>query len=281
VCGAGAAVAMAGHLVIVNGRASGLPPLRPRPPDGTILPCAAGHGGWLADGWARAPGKIVCVGRNYREHADELGHTLTPEPLLFLKPPSAVIGMARPSSCPACPRPLRIDYEGELVAIIGRPSGTPRRGRPGGVGGYTCGNDVTARDIQAAEEQWTRPRVRHLLRPRTASCQLGPLGCRDHHPGQWRGPPAGPHPGDGGGVGELLAYISRCMTLEPATPSSPGHRRGRSLHDGDVVEVEIEGIGCSATRSSARAEGPICQLSATGPTVYRCDHREPTSRRMA
>src|ERR1039458_7591535 len=173
------------------------------------------EGGWRMGGLER-PGKIVCVGRNYREHVDELGHTLTPEPLLFLKPPSAVIGDGDAIVLPRLPVSLaRIDYEGELVAIIGRPlrHASPEAALEA-VRGYTCGNDVTARDIQAVEEQWTRAKGFDTF------CALGP------------------------GV----------VTLTPPTwGSPPGTRAGVGpLHDGDVVEVEIEGIG--VLRNLVRSE---------------------------
>ena len=104
------------------------------------------------------PGKIVCVGRNYRAHADELGHRLPAEPLLFLKPPSAVIGQGDAIVLPRLPQHLsRVDHEGELVAIIGRAIRQVSASVAlEAVAGYACGNDVTARDLQNAEDQWTR-----------------------------------------------------------------------------------------------------------------------------
>jgi 2-keto-4-pentenoate hydratase/2-oxohepta-3-ene-1,7-dioic acid hydratase in catechol pathway len=202
------------------------------------------------------PGKIVCVGRNYREHVDELGHVLPRDPLLFLKPPSSVIGDGDAIVLPRLPAALaRIDYEGELVAIIGRPlrHATPEAALEA-VRGYTCGNDVTARDVQAAEEQWTRAKGFDTF------CSLGPRV-------------AGLDPGDTGivtrvngeirqqartgemvvGVGALLAYISECMTLEPGDAVFTGTPAGVGpLHDGDVVEVEVEGVG--VLRNPVRAE---------------------------
>jgi len=193
------------------------------------------------------PGKIVCVGRNYGAHVAELGHERPPEPLLFLKPPSAVIGPGDPIVLPRLPPQLsRVDYEGELVAIVGR---RLRHASPEaalqGVDGYTCGNDVTARDIQNAEDQWTRAKGFDSF------CPLGPEPVRlepsdllitTRVNGESR---QSARTGDMlVGVGELLSYISRCMTLEPGDAVFTGTPAGVGpLHDGDVVEVEIEGIG--------------------------------------
>jgi 2-keto-4-pentenoate hydratase/2-oxohepta-3-ene-1,7-dioic acid hydratase in catechol pathway len=196
------------------------------------------------------PGKIVCVGRNYREHAEELGNALPPEPLLFLKPPSAVVGPGDAIVLPRLPAHLaRVDHEGELVAIVGR---TLRHATPdealAGVRGYTCGNDVTARELQRAEDQWTRAKGFDTF------CPLGPeivaldpadLEIATTVNGEVR--QLGRSREMVHSVGDLLAYISRCMTLEPGdavftgTPSGVG-----PLHDGDLVEVTIQGIGTLA-----------------------------------
>ena len=207
------------------------------------------------DGLER-PGKIVCVGRNYREHADELGHTITSDPLLFMKPPSAVIGEGDAIVLPRLPPHLsRIDYEGELVAIIGRPlrHSTPEAAAAA-VRGYTCGNDVTARDIQAAEEQWTRAKgfdTFCALGPRVVALDPGDVELVTRVNGEVR---QRARTRDlVVGVGALLAYISRCMTLEPGDAVFTGTPAGVGpLRDGDVVEVEIEGIGI--LRNPVRAE---------------------------
>ena len=101
------------------------------------------------------PGKIVAVGRNYADHARELGNQVPAEPLLFLKPPSAVIGAGEAIVLPA--QSVQVEHEGELVAIIGRRlrGGDPQEALDA-VAGYTCGNDVTARDLQNSDSQWTR-----------------------------------------------------------------------------------------------------------------------------
>jgi 2-keto-4-pentenoate hydratase/2-oxohepta-3-ene-1,7-dioic acid hydratase in catechol pathway len=207
-------------------------------------------------GGLERPGKVVCVGRNYREHADELGHTLTPEPLLFLKPPSAVIGDGDAIVLPRLPAALsRIDYEGELVAIIGRPlHHASAETALDAVRGYTCGNDVTARDIQAAEEQWTRAKgfdTFCALGPRVTALDPSDVEIVTRVNGDVR--QQGRTREMVVGVGELLAYISRCMTLEPGDAVFTGTPAGVGpLRDGDVVEVEIEGIG--VLRNPVRSE---------------------------
>jgi len=198
-------------------------------------------------GGLERPGKIVCVGRNYREHVDELGHTLTPEPLLFLKPPSAVIGDGDAIVLPRLPAALaRVDYEGELVAIIGSPlRHASAAAALAAVRGYTCGNDVTARDIQAAEEQWTRAKgfdTFCALGPVVAALDPSDVGITTRVNGEIR--QRGRTREMVVGVGALLAYISECMTLGEGDAVFTGTPAGvGSLEDGDVVEVEIEGVG--------------------------------------
>ncbi|MGD0834192.1 MAG: fumarylacetoacetate hydrolase family protein [Candidatus Dormibacteria bacterium] len=202
------------------------------------------------------PGKIVCVARNYREHADELGHTVTESLLLFLKPPSSVIGDGEAIVLPRLPAHLsRIDYEGELVAVIGRllRHATPEDALAA-VRGYTCGNDVTARDLQVTEELWTRAKGFDTF------CALGPeivpadasdlaIATRVNGETVQRGRTSQMMVP----VAELLAFISECMTLEPGDAVFTGTPAGVGpLHDGDVVEVEIEGIG--VLRNPVRAE---------------------------
>jgi 2-keto-4-pentenoate hydratase/2-oxohepta-3-ene-1,7-dioic acid hydratase in catechol pathway len=192
------------------------------------------------------PTKVVAVGQNYAAHAAELGSSVPAEPLLFLKPPSAVIG---PNRAILYPRHLstQVDYEAELAVVIGRQA---YRVRPAEAAqyilGYTCANDVTARDLQRRDGQWTRSKSFDTF------CPLGPwivpgldvsdLGIRCRVNGQLRQ--------DGRtsdmvfGVDELVAYVSAVMTLSPGdviltgTPSGIG-----PLEPGDRVAVEIDGIG--------------------------------------
>src|SRR5580698_5804368 len=102
------------------------------------------------------PSKIVCVGRNYRDHASEMGNDVPPEPLIFLKPPSAIIAPEEPIVMPAISK--RVDYEGEIGVIIGRTCSQLAEGDSAMpyLAGFTCVNDVTARDLQKSDGQWTR-----------------------------------------------------------------------------------------------------------------------------
>jgi len=191
------------------------------------------------------PGKIVAVGKNYLDHVREMGGDQpADEPILFMKPPSAVIGDGEAILLPA--QSERVDYEGELVAIVGeRLRNVDAAAALRGVRGYCCGNDVTARDLQAKDGQWTRAKGFDTF------CALGPLA-------------EGVDPADLGivtkvngeirqqsrtsllitPVGELLAYISRVMTLEPGDAVFTGTPAGVGpLSEGDVVEVEIERVG--------------------------------------
>jgi 2-keto-4-pentenoate hydratase/2-oxohepta-3-ene-1,7-dioic acid hydratase in catechol pathway len=191
------------------------------------------------------PTKIVCVGRNYAEHAKELGNEAPAEPLLFLKPPSAVI--AHEATIVRPPQSQRVDFEGELAIVIGREA---RQVKADAwreyVRGFTCGNDVTARDLQKKDGQFTRAKGFDTF------CPLGPhietdldvsdLAVRTRVNGEIRQ--------DGRtsqmifSCGALVEYITAIMTLVPGdviltgTPSGVG-----PLSSGDVVEVEVEGIG--------------------------------------
>ena len=201
------------------------------------------------------PGKIIGVGRNYLDHSFERGGSGPPAiPILFLKPPSAVIGDGDDIVLPAGAG--RIDYEGELVAVVGQ---RLRRATPeqalAGVAGYTCGNDVTARDVQDAEPQWARAKgfdTFAAMGPKLAS-GLDPSGLQivTRVNGEIR--QSGSTADLLRPVGELLSYISCCMTLEPGDAVFTGTPAGIGpLSDGDVVEVEISGIGI--LRNVARAE---------------------------
>jgi 2-keto-4-pentenoate hydratase/2-oxohepta-3-ene-1,7-dioic acid hydratase in catechol pathway len=196
----------------------------------------------------KTPGKIVCVGRNYAEHAAELGNALPAEPLLFLKPPSSVIGHGDAVVLP--PESERVEHEGEIAVVIGRRIKRVSEAEAlAGIAGITCANDVTARDLQRRDGQWTRAKGFDTfcpLGPRVVPLsELPPLDqlevvCRVNGEVRQQGRArdmAFPIP-------FLLAYISRIMTLEPGdviltgTPSGVG-----PLRPGDVVEVEIPGVG--------------------------------------
>src|SRR3954464_12578340 len=117
------------------------------------------------------PSKIVCVGRNYREHASELGNEVPKEPLIFFKPPSAVIGPDAPIKLPPAELTQRVDYEGELGVVIGsRCRNLSEKDYPMAyVRGFTCVNDVTARDMQKKDSQWTRAKGFDTF------CPVGPI----------------------------------------------------------------------------------------------------------
>jgi len=182
-----------------------------------------------------APSKIVAVGRNYADHAKELGNEAPAEPILFLKPPSALLPpdgtIVRP------PQSQRVDFEGELAIVIGD---------AGSVLGYTCANDVTARDLQKKDVQFTRAKSFDTFLP------LGPCIATDVAPNDLRISTRvnGETRQDGRtsmmvfDCAFLIAYISSVMTLLPGDVILTGTPAGVGpLAAGDVVEVSIEGIG--------------------------------------
>ncbi len=193
------------------------------------------------------PGKLVCVGRNYREHAKELGNPVPEALLTFLKPPSTVIGPGERIVRPAITE--RLDYEGELAIVIGKQCRHIREGedvRPY-IRGYTCANDVTARDIQRADNQWTRGKGFDTF------CPLGPIVSDELDP--WKGVRVqtrvnGELKQDGNtgqfifSIEEILRYITRVMTLYPGDLIPTGTPAGvGQLKAGDTVEVRVEGVG--------------------------------------
>lgn len=192
-----------------------------------------------------APSKIVCVGRNYGAHAKELGNEVPKEPLLFMKPPSSLLAPGGTLLLP--PESERVEHEAELAVVIGtRGRRIPVARALDHVFGYTIACDVTARDLQKKDGQWTR------AKGFDGFCPVGPevvqgvdpgsLGVRLRVNGQTRQ--------DGNtrdmvfDVATLVAYISNVMTLEPGDLILTGTPEGVGpLVDGDSVEVEIEGIG--------------------------------------
>ena len=192
------------------------------------------------------PSKIVCVGRNYPEHAIELGNEVPKEPLIFLKPPSSVIGPDEPILLPDVAK--RVDYEGEIGVVIGemlrRPS--EREDLYRYILGYTCLNDVTARDIQKRDVQFTRSKSFDTF------CPIGPLietqldlasvaletrvngDCKQiGHTSEMLFP-----------IEVIIRWIGRVMTLLPGDVIATGTPPGvGALNAGDVVEVIVSGIG--------------------------------------
>jgi len=191
------------------------------------------------------PSKIVCVGRNYVDHAKELGNEVPKAPLLFLKPPSAIIADGEPIVLPGASS--RVEHEAEIGVVIGRRLrhvSEPEAER--GIGGFVCLNDVTARDLQKSDGQWSRakgfdsfcpigPRVAEGLDWRELEV-VGRVNGEERQRGRSRDM-VFPIP-------VLLAYISRIMTLEPGDLVATGTPAGVGpLSAGDVVEVEIPGVG--------------------------------------
>ncbi|MEX2531517.1 MAG: fumarylacetoacetate hydrolase family protein [Gemmatimonadota bacterium] len=204
------------------------------------------------------PSKVVCVGRNYLAHARELGSEIPTRPLLFLKPPSAIIRAGDPIHLPADVG--RVDFEGEIAFVVGKRARHVPKGEGWGYISYVLpANDITARELQRAEDQWTRAKgfdsFLPLGRPVPISevpiealsvttrlngevVQDAPLSDAVFSPGL------------------LVEYVSRTMTLEPGdliltgTPSGVG-----PLRPGDEVEVTVAGVGSVAN--------PV--VAATGP----------------
>ena len=193
-----------------------------------------------------APSKVVCVGRNYVEHAAELGNKMPDEPLLFLKAPSAIIGDGDNIQLP--PQSQQVEHEGELGVVIGKTARNVRDDEDplSYVLGYTCVNDVTARDLQRKDVQFTRGKSFDTF------CPVGPMIVTDLSPGKLTvttrvngvvkqngntSDMAFPVP-------FLIRYISNIMTLNPGDLIATGTPAGVSaMKDGDVVEIEVSGIG--------------------------------------
>ncbi len=194
------------------------------------------------------PTKIVCVGRNYAAHAAEHGADVPTEPLLFLKPPSSVVAPGAEIVLPALSS--QVEHECELAIVIGtRCRHVAERNAWSHVLGIMCGNDVTARDLQRADSQWTRGKGFDTF------CPLGPwivtglgeeevadLDVSCSVSGEVR-----QHATTGQMVFSpsfLIAYITQVMTLEPGDVIMTGTPSGVSpLHSGDIVTVEVEGVG--------------------------------------
>jgi len=201
------------------------------------------------------PPKIVCVGRNYREHAAELGNKMPDEPLLFLKAPSAVIGTDEVIKLP--PQSDQVEHEGELGVVIGR---TAHRIHDDEnpldfVLGYTCVNDVTARDLQRRDVQFTRGKSFDTF------CPVGPVIVTDIDPlnvsvtttlnGEVK--QQGSTSDMAFPVPFLIKYIADIMTLYPGDLIATGTPAGVSrMRPGDVVEVEVGGVGVLRNKVRSR-----------------------------
>jgi 2-keto-4-pentenoate hydratase/2-oxohepta-3-ene-1,7-dioic acid hydratase in catechol pathway len=202
---------------------------------------------------ACAPSKIVCVGRNYRDHAKELGNEVPAEPLIFLKPPSSLIASGDSIVYPKLSE--NVNYEGELGVVIGARAArhVPAAEAQDYVFGYTCVNDVTARDLQRKDGQWTRGKGFDTF------CPVGPwivrrddvvfedLRVRTLLDGEVKQ--------DGSvrdmifSVSAIIAFVTQFMTLEPGDLIATGTPSGVGpMQAGSTVSVEIEGIGVLQNR---------------------------------
>jgi 2-keto-4-pentenoate hydratase/2-oxohepta-3-ene-1,7-dioic acid hydratase in catechol pathway len=193
------------------------------------------------------PSKIVCIGRNYREHAAELGHDVPLEPLIFLKPPSSLLAPGQTIIRPKIAE--RVDHEGELGVVIGkqcRHLGLDEDVKRY-IRGYSCVNDVTARDLQNKDGQWTRAKGFDSF------CPVGPIVTDQIDP--WEGTALETRVnGEVRQQGNtrdfifpldvVIRHISQVMTLLPGDLIATGTPKGVGpLHAGDVVEVTVQGIG--------------------------------------
>jgi 2-keto-4-pentenoate hydratase/2-oxohepta-3-ene-1,7-dioic acid hydratase in catechol pathway len=190
------------------------------------------------------PSKIVCVGRNYVEHAREMGNDVPKEPLIFLKPPSSVIGSGDPIVLPELSR--QVEHEGEIGIVIGaqlRRAGAESASRA--IRGIVAANDVTARDLQRSDTQWTRAKGFDTFCPvgeeAPAPHDLRDLTVITRVNGQER--QRGSASAMAFDIPTLVSYISHVMTLEPGDLVLTGSPAGvGKLEPGDEVEVEVVGL---------------------------------------
>jgi 2-keto-4-pentenoate hydratase/2-oxohepta-3-ene-1,7-dioic acid hydratase in catechol pathway len=191
------------------------------------------------------PAKIIGIGRNYVEHARELGNELPEVPIIFFKPPTALIGTGETIHLPSVSN--RVEFEAEIGVVIGkRIHHADLAGAERAIGGYVCVNDVTCRDLQKADGQWGRAKGFDTF------CPVGPrvvtgldwrsldLICRVNGVERQRARSSDMH----FSIPELVSFLSGVMTLEPGDLIATGTPAGTApLRDGDVVEVEIPGVG--------------------------------------
>ena len=202
------------------------------------------------------PAKIIGIGRNYIEHARELGNEMPAVPIIFFKPPTALIGPGDTIVLPDVSQ--RVEFEAEIGVVIGKrirnadPNAAERA-----IGGFTCVNDVTCRDLQKVDGQWGRAKGFDTF------CPVGPrvvsgldwrgleLLCRVNGAERQRAKATDMH----FSIPELVSFVSGIMTLEPGDLIATGTPAGTApLHHGDVVEVEITGVGVLS--NPVRAENP-------------------------
>jgi 2-keto-4-pentenoate hydratase/2-oxohepta-3-ene-1,7-dioic acid hydratase in catechol pathway len=191
------------------------------------------------------PSKIIGIGRNYREHARELGHEMPVVPILFFKPPSALIGNGDAILLPSVS--TRVEFEAEIGVVIGkRVRNVDQAAAERAIGGFVCVNDVTCRDLQKTDGQWGRAKGFDTF------CPVGPkvatgldwraleLICRLNGVQRQRARSTDM----AFSIPELVSFLSGIMTLEPGDLIATGTPAGTApLQHGDVVEVEIPGVG--------------------------------------
>ena len=203
------------------------------------------------------PSKIVAVGVNYAGHAEEMRHAAPKEPLIFLKPPTAIIGPGEVIRYPQMTR--QVEYEAELAVVIGREIksiGTAEA--PKAILGYTCFNDVTARDLQKADRQWVRAKGFDTFAP-IGPCivtDLDPLDLSIESRLNGRRMQSARTSQMLFDVYTLVSFISQVMTLLPGDVIATGTPEGvGEMRPGDVIAVEIEGIGCLENRIISGEKG--------------------------
>lgn len=191
------------------------------------------------------PTKIIGIGRNYLEHARELGNEMPEVPIIFFKPPTSLIGTGDTIHLPSVS--TRVEFEAEIGVVVGkRIRHADMAGAERAIGGYVCVNDVTCRDLQKADGQWGRAKGFDTF------CPVGPrvvsgldwraleLICRVNGVQRQHARSSDMH----FSIPELLSFLSGVMTLEPGDLIVTGTPAGTApLHDRDVVEVEIPGVG--------------------------------------
>ncbi|MFN2603770.1 MAG: fumarylacetoacetate hydrolase family protein [Gemmatimonadaceae bacterium] len=201
------------------------------------------------------PGKIVCIGRNYREHAKEMGNEVPTEPLFFLKPSSSIIADGEPIILPQ--QSERVEFEGEIGIVIGSLiTRASEREAQRAIGGIVAVNDVTARDLQKKDSQWTRAKGFDTF------CPIGTVSNESHDLSNLtvvtrvNGVEKQRASSDEMvfSIGKLLSYVSHVMTLEPGDIVATGTPSGVGpLTAGDVVEIEVVGVSKVSNPVEARA----------------------------
>jgi 2-keto-4-pentenoate hydratase/2-oxohepta-3-ene-1,7-dioic acid hydratase in catechol pathway len=202
------------------------------------------------------PAKIIGIGRNYVEHARELGNELPEVPIIFFKPPTALIGPGEPIVLPSVSR--RVEFEAEIgVVMAKRLRNADLMAAERAIGGYTCVNDVTCRDLQKLDGQWGRAKGFDTFCPAGPRVATGldwrslELQCRVNGVERQRARATDMH----FSIPELVSFLSGIMTLEPGDLIATGTPAGTGpLHAGDTVEVEVSGVGtlCNPVRHDGR-----------------------------